>query len=129
MPAFGAMPAQPASTEHASSGAITALDERELGTLVVDPCPHLDFNGAGLLYFSSFVAAVDRAEWHLLGKRSGNYATRVRRALFHANVDMGDRLSVRVLASGDEANCCHRAILSTVDDKLLAEIVTHRTTL
>lgn len=47
MPAFGAMPAQPPSTEHASSGAITALDERELGTLVVDPCPHLTLTGPG----------------------------------------------------------------------------------
>ena len=129
MPAFGGMPVQPSSTDHVFSGAVAAPDERELGTLVVEPCPHLDFNGAGLLYFSSFVAAVDRAEWCFLGKRSGNYATRVRRALFHANVEMGDGLLVRMLASGDEASCCHRALLSTEDDKLLAEIVTRRTTL
>ena len=66
MPAFGGMPVQPSSTDHVFSGAVAAPDERELGTLVVEPCPHLDFNGAGLLYFSSFVAAVDRAEWCFL---------------------------------------------------------------
>ena len=127
MPLFETMPAQPSRTEHVFSGSVTAPDERELGTLVVDPCPHLDFNGAGLLSFSSFVDAVDRAEWRFLGKRSGHFTTRVRRALFNANVEMGDRLSVRMLASGDEASCCHRALLSTVDGNLLAEIVTRRT--
>ncbi|WP_232627643.1 Pnap_2097 family protein [Methylobacterium sp. Leaf118] len=126
MPAFAALLGQPSIIEHVFSGAVAAPDECELGTLVVEPCPHLDFNGAGLLYFSSFVAAVDRAEWRFLGKRSCNYATRVRRALFHANVEIGDRLSVRILASGDEASCCHRALLSTEDGNLLAEIVTRR---
>jgi probable biosynthetic protein (TIGR04098 family) len=81
------------------------------------------------VYFSSFVAAVDRAERSFLGKRSGNYATRVRYALFHANIGMGDRVSVRILTRGDEASCCHRALLSTHDGKLLAEIVTRRFTL
>lgn len=129
MPAFGAMAIQPSGTEHVFPGAVAAPDERELGTLVVEPCPHLDFNGAGLLYFSSFVAAVDRAEWHFLGKRSGLFTTRERRALFHANVELGDRLAVRMLTSGDGAECRHRALLSTVDGRLLAEIATCRTKL
>ncbi|CAO4132596.1 Pnap_2097 family protein [Methylorubrum extorquens] len=129
MPAFGAMPAQPSGTGHVLSGHVTGVDERDLGTLVTEPCPHLDFNGAGLLYFSSFVAAVDRAEWHFLGKRSGLFTTRERRALFHANVELGDRLAVRMLASGDGAECRHRALLSTVDGRLLAEIATCRTKL
>lgn len=127
MPAFGGMPLQPSGTEPVFSGTGAAPDERELGTLVVEPCPYLDFNGAGLLYFSSFVAAVDRAEWHFLGKRSGLVTTRERRALFHANVELGDRLTVRMLASGDDALCCHRALLSTEDGKLLAELATRRT--
>ncbi len=128
MHAIGAMLVQASGTEHVFSGVVAAPDERELGTLVVEPCPHLDFNGAGLLYFSSFVAAVDRAEWHFLGKCSGLFTTRERRALFHANVELGDRLRVRMLASRDEGSCCHRALLSTVDGKLLAEIATRRTT-
>ena len=126
VPAYGAMAVQPTGANHAFLGAISTPDERELGTLTVEPCPHLDFNGAGLLYFSSFIAAVDRAEWHFLGKYSAKYSTCVRRAIFHANVELGDRLTVRFLRSGDEANCSHRALLSTVDGRLLAEIITKR---
>ena len=38
-------------------------DAPVLDRLVIDPCPAQDFNGADFLYFSSFQAFVDRAEW------------------------------------------------------------------
>ncbi|MBD8905968.1 Pnap_2097 family protein [Methylorubrum zatmanii] len=126
MSAFETPPSQPSGTDHVFLGHAMGANERELGIMIIEPCPYLDFNGAGLLYFSSFVAAVDRVEWHLLGKHSGLFATRERRALFHANIEVGDCLTVRMLASGDEATCCHRALLSTPDGKLLAEVITQR---
>lgn len=110
-----------------SQGDDPAGDERDVGVMIVEPCPHLDFNGAGLLYFSSFIAAVDRAEWRLLGKRPRLYATLERRAVFHANIEAGEDLTVRVLVSREGAIRRHRALLHAASDgKLLAEVMTHR---
>ncbi|MEA1834782.1 Pnap_2097 family protein [Methylobacterium durans] len=104
-------------------------DEREVGALAIEPCPQLDFNGAGLLYFSSFIAAVDRAEWHLLGKGKRLYATRERRVVFHANIEVGDTLTVRILLKRDGVVRRHRALVcASADGKPLAEIETHRVT-
>lgn len=102
-------------------------EEHEFGALVFEPCPHLDFNGAGLLYFSSFVAAVDRAEWHILGKDRRLYVTRQRRVMFHANIEVGDALTVRILGKSDQTRRRHRALVTAAaDGRLLAEVVTHR---
>lgn len=102
-------------------------DEREIGAVVIEPCPQLDFNGAGLLYFSSFIAAVERAEWSLLGKGKRLSTTIERRAMFHSNIEVGDDLVVRILAAQGMAGLQHRSIISAVSDgRMLAEVVTHR---
>ncbi len=83
-------------------------------------CPHLDFNGAGLLYFSSFIAAVDRAEWR--SSANGPASSRLKgvQARFHANIEVGDDITVQMFAAQDGAGCRHRAILSaSVVGKLL----------
>ena len=102
-------------------------DEREIGTVSIEACPSLDFNGAGLLYFSSFVAAVDRAEWRLLGTRQPRSTTAERRALFHSNIEVGEDLVVQIRAAQDEEARRHRALISASSDgRLLAEITTRR---
>lgn len=120
-------PATPGPPREAAPPAGPEGEEIELGTVVVEPCPSLDFNGAGLLYFSSFVAAVDRAEWRLFGKgKTLNGMTR-RDAAFHANIEIGDDLAVQVLAAPTSSGCRHRALVrSRADGKLLAEIITAR---
>ena len=100
---------------------------RDLGSWTFDPCPSLDFNGAGLLYFSSFVAAVDRAEWRLLGARHRGGTIRERKAVFHGNIEPGEGLAVRLEAgSGDAPSRHHARIRSTVDGRLLADVETLR---
>jgi probable biosynthetic protein (TIGR04099 family) len=127
-PSLGTLPSQPAYRCHETLVHDVWVDENELGTTPITMCPHLDFNGAGLLYFSSFIAAVDRAEWRFIGKRSGQFSTKRRQARFHANIEVGDDITVQMFAAQDGAGCRHRAILSaSVDGKLLAEVVTHRT--
>jgi probable biosynthetic protein (TIGR04099 family) len=114
--------AAPSRTEAADLGA----EEQEIGSLTIEPCPHLDFNGAGLLYFSSFIAAVDRAEWHLMGKGKPLTITRERQAVFHSNIEVGDDVTVRLLATVD-APRQHRALVTAVSDgRLLAEIMTDK---
>lgn len=104
-----------------------APDGGEIGTFAFEPCPHLDFNGAGLLYFSSFVAAVDRAEWRLLGRTTPLASTRERRATFHGNVEPGEGLSLRLLAVPGLGVRAHRALIASGSDgRLLAEIDTLR---
>src|SRR5271169_5901409 len=62
--------------------------------LVIDPCPAQDFNGADFLYFSSFQAFVDRAEWVFLRPVHPRTTTRRRDIVYHGNIEPGDRVAV-----------------------------------
>lgn len=65
-----------------------------------DPCPAQDFNGAGFLYFTSFLAFVDRSEWRL--DRSQPGSARQREAYFYGNLDPGEGLEVALKADHRE---------------------------
>lgn len=81
------------------------------------PCPRGDYNGAGLLYFASFTALVDRAMWQM-GRLSMHDMVLERECAFVGNLDLGQslcvslieervdgdvrRLSVRLTAASDE---------------------------
>jgi probable biosynthetic protein (TIGR04099 family) len=69
-------------------------DAATLGRLVIDPCPAQDFNGADFLYFSSFQAFVDRAEWALLRPINARATTRRRDLVYHGNIEPGERVAV-----------------------------------
>ncbi len=98
------------------------------GCFEIDPCPALDFNGAGFLYFSSFVGFLDRAEWHLDGRRAPHATTRRREVFFHGNLDPGERLVVRWLAARrGEGTLVHRCRLERLSDGVrLADAFTER---
>lgn len=118
---------EPAGRGHGGLPQAGGAEAHELGTVLIEPCPHLDFNGAGLLYFSSFIAAVDRAEWRLLGKSAAAYATCQRRAVFHGNIEIGEDFTVCILTAEDGMASRHRALLRTATNgRLLAEIMTCR---
>ncbi|WP_205968759.1 Pnap_2097 family protein [Paraburkholderia sp. Tr-20389] len=66
------------------------------------PCPNSDFNGADFLYFASFQAFVDRAEWQW--RRDDEPPVVASRSLFYyGNVDVGDTLSVRMIGRSEDA--------------------------
>ncbi|MDQ0346758.1 Pnap_2097 family protein [Ancylobacter vacuolatus] len=71
--------------------------------LEIDPCPAQDFNGAGFLYFTSFLAFIDRAEWQFDGRRAPLATTRAREVYFHGNIDPGERVVVRRLKAERQA--------------------------
>ncbi|WGD29194.1 hypothetical protein AncyloWKF20_15605 [Ancylobacter sp. WKF20] len=98
------------------------------GRFEIDPCPAQDFNGAGFLYFSSFVGFLDRAEWHLDGRRAPRAVTRRREVFFHGNVDPGERILVRWLAARrGEGVLVHRCRLERASDGArLADAFTER---
>ncbi|MBS9477556.1 Pnap_2097 family protein [Ancylobacter radicis] len=94
----------------------------------IDPCPAQDFNGAGFLYFSSFIAFIDRAEWHFDGRSASRATTRAREVFFHGNVDPGERLAVRWRAARrGEGVLTHHCRLERVSDGVcLADAFTER---
>jgi probable biosynthetic protein (TIGR04099 family) len=65
--------------------------------LVIDPCPGLDFNGADFLYFASFQAFVDRAEWAFFRPAAPFPTTRRRDIIYRGNIDPGERVVASLL--------------------------------
>lgn len=57
------------------------------------PCPGLDFNGVGLLYFPSFAGFIDRATWAET-QRAGRLLRR--EMVYLGNLDPGQTLAVRL---------------------------------
>jgi probable biosynthetic protein (TIGR04099 family) len=70
---------------------------RALATARFEPCPSQDFNGAGFLYFSSFIAFIDRAEWLFARDEAAKATTRQREIFFSGNLDPGESLTVKLL--------------------------------
>ncbi len=64
---------------------------------VVDPCPGQDFNGADFLYFASYQAFVDRAEWAFFRPRPPFPITRARDIAYLGNINPGERLILSLL--------------------------------
>ena len=106
----GPMPVDPAPCDLASLAASLrskrlsrhlgfdlAADTRGIAEFTFDPCPEQDFNGAGFLYFPSFLAFVDRAEWRLDRQTA---ALARREAFYYGNVDPGE--DIRVILVGQQ---------------------------
>ncbi|HEY0219537.1 MAG TPA: Pnap_2097 family protein [Afipia sp.] len=67
------------------------------GELVVRPNPSLDFNGAGFLYFASFPALADRAEWETLDV-GPSLTTTSREIFYYGNIEPGEKVVVSIKA-------------------------------
>jgi probable biosynthetic protein (TIGR04099 family) len=104
--------------------------------IAIDPVPSQDFNGAGFLYFSSFVSFVDRAEW-LFARACAQTATTTRRDIFFSgNLDPGEALSVDLVAqrtsppdhigSAMKTLSHHCRLVRAGDGEPLAEVFTIR---
>lgn len=101
-----------------------AQPRRQVATFLFDPCPSQDFNGAGLLYFTSFIAFLDRAEW-LFDRRLALAASTVERAVaYRGNVDPGERIRVSLFDPWEEqGRFGHGSRLERAEDgTILAEI-------
>ncbi|MEM5344942.1 Pnap_2097 family protein [Paraburkholderia azotifigens] len=91
------------------------------------PCPNSDFNGADLLYFASFQAFVDRAEWQW--RRDDEPPVVTSRSLFYyGNVDVGDVLSVRMIGRfEDEQGIRHWTEVRRKSDGMkIADVTTEK---
>lgn len=60
------------------------------------PCPSQDFNGAGFLYFTSFLAFADRTEWALTPPPTRICNVARRDITYFANLDPGEAITVHL---------------------------------
>ncbi|MGO4329571.1 Pnap_2097 family protein [Cupriavidus sp. 2TAF22] len=91
------------------------------------PCPYTDFNGADLLYFASFQAIVDRAEWQWQ-RFDEPPAVSQRDLFFHGNVNLGDalELSFSAVQSGPAGLAHWCEIRRASDGEKIADAVTRK---
>ena len=79
---------------------------REDGAVIaahlIEPCPHTDFNGADFLYFASFQAFLDRAEWAWFGQPTLLARSHRRDIFFYGNIEVGEsvRLTLKAATTG-----------------------------
>lgn len=76
----------------------------EIASLSVDPSPHDDFNGADFLYFASFQAMLDRAEWSWLRSMDRLMTTIRRDIAYRGNIELGDTLTLTLCGLRHEAD-------------------------
>jgi len=90
------------------------------------PCPSQDFNGAGFLYFSSFVAFVDRAEYAVDPKWSQFGMPNWREIAYYSNLDPGDQISIDIfdIEKSNSQWKHYSRIKRASDAKCIAEVVT-----
>jgi len=72
---------------------------------VADPCPSQDFNGVDFLYFASYQAFIDRAEWDHFRPQAPFLTTRQRDISHRGNIDPGERVVLTLLQFVQEAEC------------------------
>ncbi len=99
---------------------------QDLGTMMLNPCPSQDFNGAHFLYFAAFQAFADRAEWELLSPPPGT-VTVERDILYHGNIEPGERITARLKGVRREgADLAHWLALEREEGGRLADVFTRR---
>jgi probable biosynthetic protein (TIGR04099 family) len=101
---------------------------RVVDRFVMDPCPGQDFNGADFLYFASFQAFVDRAEWAFFRPVSPFPTTRRRDVIYRGNIDSGERVVATLLQDRrEQGKLGHWYRLErAVDNFAIADIFTLR---
>lgn len=97
----------------------------EAARLTFTPCPAEDFNGAGFLYFSSYVGLAERALFAHAPRLALAHTTRLRRIAYHCNIDPGDAVEIRThLADAPQGErTCTTRLVRAADGVLLAEMV------
>jgi probable biosynthetic protein (TIGR04099 family) len=107
--------------------ACTGLGEAVSEAIEFLPCPANDFNGADFLYFASFQAFADRAEWQR--HRFAEPPVVAERTLFfHGNLNIGDSLAVQVVGErlDDEGIGHWSEIHRRSDGQKIADVLTHK---
>jgi probable biosynthetic protein (TIGR04099 family) len=95
--------------------------------LRLSPCPNLDFNGASFMYFASFQAMVERAEWAWF-QRGDLPQLEERQMFFHGNVNVGDDVIVRLAGLHQQADELRHwcQLIRASDGVAIGDVVTRK---
>ncbi|MBW9104663.1 Pnap_2097 family protein [Paraburkholderia phenoliruptrix] len=106
---------------------LSDLEPAAAGPIEFLPCPNGDFNGANFLYFASFQAFVDRAEWQWRQCDEPPLVTN-RSLFYYGNVDVGDTLSVRMVGHAEnEQGIRHWTEVRRKSDGMkIADVITEK---
>lgn len=104
------------------------VTRREVDTIILDPSPHEDFNGADFLYCAAFQALGDRAEWALFRRTDPILTTTERRIVYTANIELGDRVRATLcgMRPGDGSLAHWIELTRESDGEQIAHIFTER---
>jgi probable biosynthetic protein (TIGR04099 family) len=102
--------------------------EKEVCSIAFDPCPSVDFNSAGFMYFANLIAMIDRMEYRLDRDAAPRATTADRDVFFYGNVVRSGTVEVRLLGWRREAYQIihHFRIVRGSDGCATAEIFTRR---
>lgn len=91
------------------------------------PVPSLDFNGAGLLYFASFQAIAEVAEWHW-DCIEEQWPIAHRHISYYGNLNVGDRLNIvcRNITLNDQSLRIWLSFYRNSDQIKIGDVLTHR---
>lgn len=102
--------------------------EKEVCSATFDPCPSVDFNSAGFMYFANLIAMIDRMEYRLDREAAQRATTADRDVFFHGNVVRSEPVEVRLL--GWRRDACqivhHFRMIRSSDGRATADVFTRR---
>jgi probable biosynthetic protein (TIGR04099 family) len=102
--------------------------EKEVCSVAFDPCPSVDFNSAGFMYFANLVAMIDRMEYRLDRDAAPRATTVDRDVFFYGNVVRSETVEVRLLGWRREARQIvhHFRMIRGSDGRTTADVFTRR---
>jgi probable biosynthetic protein (TIGR04099 family) len=102
--------------------------EKEVCSATFDPCPSVDFNSAGFMYFANLIAMIDRIEYRLDRDTAPRATTADRDVFFYGNVVRSETVEVRLLGWRREAYQIvhHFRMIRGSDGRATADVFTRR---
>jgi probable biosynthetic protein (TIGR04099 family) len=102
--------------------------EKEVCSAAFDPCPSVDFNSAGFMYFANLIAMIDRMEYRLDREAAPRATTAARDVFFYGNVVRNETVEVRLLGWRREPDQIvhHFRMIRGSDGRATADVFTKR---
>jgi probable biosynthetic protein (TIGR04099 family) len=102
--------------------------EKEACSVPFDPCPSVDFNSAGFMYFANLIAMIDRAEFRLDRAAAIRATTADRDVFFHGTIVRSETVEVRLLGwkREDHQILHHFRMVRGSDGNAVADVFSRR---
>lgn len=96
-------------------------DSNFIGSFAFAPCPQEDFNGAGFLYFSSYIALMQRALWCLQPNWLKDGTLSEKSVSYFGNIDIGEEIRIDIFNANLTVK--HLIVRRKSDDAMIAQAI------